>query len=240
MEQKNAGPSAARNTGIKASRGEFIAFLDSDDLWTPDKIARQVERFSNPRVGFVSSGIEYIDAEGRTLGISLEGTEGNILETHARLRQRTSGPPSAVVARRACFDTVGVFDTKLSMSADWDMWRRIGSSYELAVVRAPLLKYRVHSTAMHHNVDLLERDMLYAFERMFEDPRSAAIEDRRRECYANLYTMLCGSFLHRRQWRKSMKYAVRSLQERPDRLLLHTLATPVRKARRWAFGADPA
>jgi hypothetical protein len=107
-------------------------------------------------------------------------------------------------------------------------------------VRAPLLKYRVHANALHHNVELLERDMLYAFDQMFRDPLCREILTRRRECYANLYAMLCGSYLHRRRWRKSAHYAVRSIRERPDRLLLHALGIPVRKVQRLVSGADPA
>src|SRR6266508_897311 len=64
IRQANQGVSAARNAGIRASHGELVALLDADDLWHPDKLAKQVALFANPAVGLVHCAVEYIDEQG--------------------------------------------------------------------------------------------------------------------------------------------------------------------------------
>lgn len=232
LRQENAGVSAARNAGIAASRGGAVAFLDSDDVWDHGKIAAQVVRLADERVGLVYCGIEYIDAQGASLGRDVEGLEGSILVPHGLLRAKTVRTGSSALVRRECFDTRGCFDVKLSTSADWDMWRRIATSYDVAIVRRPLLKYRVHGAQMHRRLDVFERDMLRAVGRMFDDPAAVAIRPHRRLCYANLYATLCGSYLYQRAWSKTASFALKSLAQRPDVLIAQALSAPLRRARR--------
>ena len=232
LRQKNAGVSAARNNGIAASRGEAIAFLDADDVWDREKIAAQVERLADLQVGLVHCGIEFIDAQGQSLGVDVAGEEGDILLPHALLRAKTVRTGSSALVRKVCFDTVGSFDTGLSTSADWDMWRRIAGTYRVAMVRRPLLKYRVHGAQMHKNVEVFQRDMERAMASMFADPAAAAVQPYRRECYANMYATLCGSYLHQRSWQKTASCAVKSLVQRPDKLLAQAVGLPLRRARR--------
>jgi glycosyltransferase involved in cell wall biosynthesis len=233
LRQKNAGVSAARNAGIQASRGQAVAFLDADDVWDKEKIAAQVERLANPQVGLVHCGIEFINAHGGSLGVDVEGAEGRILVAHALLREKTVRTGSTALVRRECFDRLGLFDVGLSTSADWDMWRRIAGSYEVAMVRRPLLKYRVHGAQMHRNLDVFERDVLRAVGSMFADPIAAAVlQPFRDECYANLYSTLSRSYFGQGHWKKSVQFAVSSLRRRPDRFLIEALSAPLRRARK--------
>jgi hypothetical protein len=148
------------------------------------------------------------------------------------LRAKTVRTGSTALVRRECFDRLGLFDLGLSTSADWDMWRRIAGSYEVAMVRRPLLKYRVHGAQMHRNLEVFERDVLRAVGSMFADPTAAAVmQPFRRECYANLYSTLSRSYLEQRRWKKSVQFAVSSLRQRPDRFILEALGAPVRRAR---------
>jgi glycosyltransferase involved in cell wall biosynthesis len=230
--QDNAGVSAARNAGILASRGEAVAFLDSDDVWDHVKIAEQVARLTIARLGLVYCGIEYIDEQGGSLGFDVEGVEGRILVPHGLLRARSVRAGSSAVVRRNCFDSCGLFDAHLSTSADWDMWRRIACVYDVAMVRRPLLKYRVHRAQMHHRLDVFERDMVRAVSAMFEDPAAAAIWPHRRLCYANLYATLCASYWRYGSWANSWSCALRSLTQRPDVLIAQAIGVPLRRVRR--------
>jgi glycosyltransferase involved in cell wall biosynthesis len=232
FRQSNRGVSAARNYGIEQSRGELLAFMDADDMWRPEKLERQVRMFENPAVGMVYCGLQYISTEGELLGQNLSGRSGQVLKGVALLQP--PGVPasgSSALISRACFDKVGLFDTALSTSADWDMWRRIACHYEIAIVPEPLVLYRLHGSAMHRNVELFERDMLRAFSSMFEDPAASQIHPLKRHCYGNLYLTLSGSYLHAGQWRKSVKYALRSIYTWPPSLA-YLLSFPYRRVRR--------
>jgi len=231
FQQQRQGVSAARNCGIRESRGEFIAFLDADDVWHPQKLARQMAQITHPAIGLVCCGLQCIDTEGRLLGISVAGRSGNVLKEIALLRwPGAPGLGSTAVIRKACFDRIGMFDVELSTSADWDLWRRLSCHYDTAMVHESLVSYRVHHVSMHRNVDLFKCDMLRAFTRMFADPDAAEIHPLRRQCYGHLYLVLSGSYFHAGQWGKSLAYALRSLLIWPPSLL-YLLTFPIRRLR---------
>lgn len=236
--QTNQGVSAARNRGIAESRGELIAFLDADDEWHPEKLAKQVPLFERPAVGLVYCGLEYIDEAGRPLGTNLTGRRGRVLREIALLQGTIvlAGGSTAVV-RRECFEQAGPFDRKLSTAADWDMWRRIACRYEVDVAREPLMRYRLRPGSMHRNVDVFAHDMLHGFAQMYADPAAAEVWSLKRRSYATLYLMLSGSYLHARRWRSSLAYAARSVWMWPPSAA-YVAAMPWRRLQRRLFGAE--
>jgi glycosyltransferase involved in cell wall biosynthesis len=103
LRQKNAGPSRARNSGIRAAQGEFIAFLDADDRWKPDKLERQLDKFSDDSIGVVFSGSRVFDKQGiRSENRAKESSCADMLQS---LITTTAFFPSSVVVRKRCFDT---------------------------------------------------------------------------------------------------------------------------------------
>src|SRR6266536_238218 len=188
LTQPNQGVSSARNAGIRQSRGELVAFLDADDLWHRDKLAKQLPLFANPAVGLAYCGVEYIDEHGRSLGTNTKGLRGRVLRDIALLRETVvlAGGSTAVV-RKSTFDRAGLFDTEVSTAADWDMWRRIACHDEIDVAREPLMKYRLRSGSMNRNPRVFEHDMLYGFARMFADQTAADVRRLRRRGYAKLF-----------------------------------------------------
>ena len=231
FRQQRQGVSAARNRGIQESRGELIAFLDADDLWQPEKLAKQAASLQRPSVGMVCCGLQFISPDGQLLGTTVAGQSGQVLKEIALLRWPGSpGLGSTALIRKACVDRVGLFDVGLSTSADWDFWRRLSCAFETEMVREPLVLYRLHRTSMHCNVDVFEHDMLRAFSRAFADPEAAAIHPLRRQCYGNLYVMLSGSYLHAGRWARSLHYAMRSILTWPPSAA-YLAAFPVRRIR---------
>ncbi len=236
LRQHNQGVSAARNHGIRESRGELIAFLDADDLWDREKLAKQVPLFANPSVGIVYCAVEYIDEAGASLGTNHTGRRGRVLRSIALLEGTIvlAGGSTAVV-RHACFDRAGHFDLEMSTAADWDMWRRIACHYEIDVVREPLMKYRLRPSSMHRNIAVFEHDMLRGFANMFADPEAREVHGLRRRAYATLFLMLSGSHLHAGNWRPSLRYAARSVMTWPP-TLAYIAGMPLRRIRRCVFG----
>lgn len=232
MRQPNRGVSAARNTGIQASRGEFIAFLDADDLWRCEKLDLQLRLFEEPHVGMVHCGVEYIDDNGQSRGSRVSDLRGHVLGRMALMRGAgLVGPGSAAVVRRECLDRVGLFDVELTNAEDWDLCRRIACHYEVEAVPEPLVFYRMHPLGQHRSVAAFQRDMLRAVERMFSDPAAAEVHPLRRRSYGNLYVTLAGSHLYAGDWREAARWALRGVAVWPP-CVGYLAAYPARWLRR--------
>jgi glycosyltransferase involved in cell wall biosynthesis len=130
--QKNRGANVARNRGILASRGEYVAFLDDDDCWKPPKLEKQVEVFasSTTQLGLVYTGREVYDAEGY-VNKNLPSDDGEVFDS---LLRRNFIPSETPLVRRACFSESGLFDPNMKSCQDWDMWLRIAQRYLVGYV----------------------------------------------------------------------------------------------------------
>jgi len=134
LRQENQGPNAARNQGIRHSRGEFVAFLDSDDWWLPDKLCRQVAvAGQNPNAGLIYSFAVGVNASGDETARMDAVVTGRVLE-RLLLGQCIAGSASSVMVRSKTIDTVGMFDESLHYAEDWEYWIRIASRFEVACV----------------------------------------------------------------------------------------------------------
>ena len=150
IHQEHRGLAAARNTGIRVARGPYVAFLDSDDLWLPEKVSVQISRLDgDPAVGLVygEAALFTETSPGTTTLHSYwaHHPSGKILPW--LVRQNVVPSPTPMV-RRQLFDQVGPFDETLSACEDWDMWIRIARVSEFAYVDRVLAKYRVHAANM--------------------------------------------------------------------------------------------
>lgn len=146
-----------RNYGIQKSQGEYISFLDDDDLWLPEKLEKQVELLdSNKELGLVYSDIHIIGSNGNLLKDtyfhSVKPFRGNVFN---ELLVANFIASLTVVVRKEALSKVGVFDPKYVIAQDYDLWLRIAECYPVDFIEQPLAEYRLHvESASQKNVVL--------------------------------------------------------------------------------------
>ena len=145
LYQQNQGVSATRNTGIRLAQGEYIAFLDSDDLWLADKLMIQTQILDNdPGIGLTYSRVVIQDENGIVRGMKPQKPSGSNFQE--LLEQGGDYPTSTVMVKKICFNQAGLFDEQFSILEDFDMWLRISRNYRtFAFTEKPLAIYRRHS-----------------------------------------------------------------------------------------------
>ena len=225
--QRNLGPSAARNTGIRAARGEYVGFLDSDDLWLPEKLALQVAVLDSCQaVGLVySDALFFRDETQAIIGAHREvfpHPAGRIL-AQLVLGNVISSPTPLV--RRSILDRVGLFDEDLKASEDWDLWIRIAKICEIAYIDQPLAKYRRHRHNKSLNTKAIGMGQLLVLNKIFADadlPRE--IERLRRVAYSNLYTEIGLTYFIRGEYESARADLLQAVKLRPQLLLGHQVA----------------
>lgn len=189
IRQRNGGLSAARNTGIRAARGEYIALLDADDFWQPGFLPEVVRHLdNNHRLGAVHTGQKFVDRQGKPLyQYGVETVPDHRL--YDRLLDGEFFGADSVLVRRECFDRVGLFDEELRGSEDWDMWLRVSREFRFAGIPKPLLNYRMHGDNMSADPSYMLRYQLRVVEKHFGKPEGPAASwpiDRQRS-YATVY-----------------------------------------------------
>lgn len=196
----NAGVSHARNQGINHAQGEYISFIDADDLWTPDKLELQYQALqNNPSAKIAYSWMDWIDEDDSWLRPAARmSLEGNIYANLLIIDFIGCGS-NPLILKDSLLE-VGSFDPSLRGGEDWDLWIRLAARYGFVCVRSPQILYRQVATSVSKDITLMEKDCLKVIAKSFQ---AAPINLQHLKSYAlgNLY--------------KGMLY--RSLLEIPDR-----------------------
>jgi glycosyltransferase involved in cell wall biosynthesis len=144
--KKNAGLAAARNTGIENSRGAFLAFLDTDDIWLPNFLEETLATFARLPENFaaVATSSQRIDPDGAPIEFKSTAMARDRELTARNFVFRNRPLSSSIVVKREAFETCGLFDETLRSSEDRDMWIRIARRYGFYFMEKPLVQLRRH------------------------------------------------------------------------------------------------
>jgi len=167
IRQKNSGVSAARNKGIYRASGSLVAFLDSDDLWLPEKLSAQVAFFNaNPDAMICQTEEIWIRNSVRVNPKNRHKKPWGMIFEQSLMLCLVS--PSAVMIRRNLFDTVGLFDESLPACEDFDLWLRISCKYPVYLIDTPLIiKRGGHEDQLSRNPGL-DRYRIFSINKMIE------------------------------------------------------------------------
>ena len=163
--KENGGIASAKNAGIGLSQAEFVAFLDHDDLWAPDKLQLQMEHFNeNPQIGLVYAKYTSF-RDGKKLRTKPEkGYSGWIFK---ELIAKSFIQTSTVVVKRECLDAVGPYDETFSLGDEYDMFLRIARKFQCGFVDKGLTRYRVHDTNASNNDFLFDNENLGVYKKIY-------------------------------------------------------------------------
>ena len=183
--QANAGQAVAKNRGVRLARGEYMAFLDADDFWAPDKLALQMPLFGRPEVGVVYSRLWYVDEAGRVLRAS----------SNALFRGRVSAPLfirnfigfGTSIVRKACFEQTGGFNETIGMGIDYDLWLRLSTRWAFDYIDRPLLYYRTWPGQMSHDVTRRYLNGIETMRRFLREHPGAVDQATQAEGWAHTY-----------------------------------------------------
>jgi len=194
--QENSGrPSLARNSGIKIAKGEYIAFLDSDDLWHPQMLEKHINVMNeNNDVGFSTNWSSYRTFEGEELfkKNSYAKNKNEYIRYILLTPDKAYAGTGTILVKKECFDKVGLFDEDLTYCEDWDMFCRIAMIYEFYNIEEVLTYVRVHDASLSKNPNpkIAEYCYLKFLQKAFENENlSSEFFEIKNSAYSN--ALLC-------------------------------------------------
>jgi glycosyltransferase involved in cell wall biosynthesis len=234
VPQQNSGAAAARNTGIRAAEGTWVAFLDADDIWMPTKLERQLAYAdAHPDVHALQTGATFVDDELRVLHVRrCQPSSDALWET--LLFRNLPAFLSTLLVRRSKFEEMGYFDTGLEILEEWDMAIKASRFCNMQSIEDSLCLYRIHPGNRSRNLDIHVTPGLVVLERLFADP---AIPEHVRSgkplVYAHFYAMLAGGALKVGRYRDCARWALKAAKTDP-RSVRYMAELPIRRITRLA------
>lgn len=245
--QDNAGVANARNKGVQNSQGEFIAFLDHDDIWLPEKIERQVDYFlKNTQSKFVHTPVKYINHLGEIIEPS--GYWGKLkfnreVKNAKEIFMHFAMLQSTMMIKKEIFDEIGLWDQAFTSCDGYNLCLRIAFKYTLGFINEPLVLYRLHDSNVSKNVIRFDLAKIKVVEKFLEsEPNSYKVIGKKNinTRLFNLYSEMARNILRiNRDYDEARRYFWEAYKKRPMSLgslmnFIWCLLTPEqRRAMNW-------
>lgn len=205
--QKNSGGEARpRNMGIRHSKGEYIAFLDSDDEWLPEKLEKQVKLLNGDK----KTGLVYTNAKilrnskysEKTIFELINPKRGIIYKDLFLNRDRHFIPTLTVIVRKNIFEKVGYFDEKLKFAPDYDLWLRIAKHTYVDYIDEVLAIYYIHDSNISKNREGMQRCLIQVKEKFLNENLELKISINKRDLkgWYQVYYSLIRELIKKRRY----------------------------------------
>lgn len=220
QHRNNRGAAAARNVGIEASRGQYVAFQDSDDEWLPEKLQKQVAMLSAApdEVGVVYCGFQRIEGNRIRTHPSWAARWASKIPSHTRrltgnvhdsLKRGNFVTTQAAMIRRTCFETAGLFDERLPLLEDWELWLRVSQHCQFVYLDEPLVFVYLSPDSLSTSpMDCIQR----AYELILEKHDHGPEDD---DLRAQYFHAMGHSACVRGDLRQGQRYLFRALRTSP-------------------------
>jgi glycosyltransferase involved in cell wall biosynthesis len=186
----NAGTSVSRNRGLSHASGDFVAFIDADDLWTSNKIELQLKALEdNSQANVAYSWTDYIDLDGKFFKPGRRPTNTGDVYSKMLLYNFLENGSNPLV-RKESFTKVGYFEQSCAPAEDWDMWLRLAGEYEFVAVPEVQILYRVTMNSLSTNLKRQEAASLKVIERAFLHPKAESLQHLKKRTLAEIYQYL--------------------------------------------------
>lgn len=223
--QENKGVSAAVNHGIRCARGDYIARLDSDDVWLPEMLSLSVTALdTQPEIGLVYGRAQGMDEHGNLRNDFRGKPEWFPGEAFRSMLYEDFTCNITVMVRRVCFDRAGLFDESLPITEDWDMWLRVAQHYRFAFLDQVVARYRYHrgnitSMSSKYLTELFECRRRVLDKVFAQTNLTPALLQMKPIAYFNLYAALGCCWLRHKNYRRAFTCFVQAVRARNYSLL---------------------
>lgn len=217
--QPNRGLSAARNTAIRHARAEFIALLDSDDLWEPEFLQRMIPLLKlHPKAAGAYCGFQYINSKSEIVGkpsVKIVPPE----QFHSAMKYNGNWlAPCSVIFRRQLADEAGLFDESLHAVEDWDLWIRLSEKHPFVGLPEALVRYRRHENNMSKDPERMINAIYQLTAKLYGTTESnlSTWSPSKRNAYCNHYRGGAITFFASGRMEKSMDYLEKLIEISPE------------------------
>lgn len=198
IKKNNTGVSDTRNVGANLAKGEILCFLDADDVWLPQNLEKKLSKLTKEQDSILVTSPMYLWDE-RTDYQNCKIIGKPTFDEWKEFRElRNTSIPSSVLMYKNYFLEAGMFDTKISTSADFDLVIRLRELGKFTYVNEPLLLYRCHPSQMHNNIALYKHDMIYILKKYKSNSNLFPTSHEWRKSYSLLHYYIAVEFIRQK------------------------------------------